>query len=285
MNEETSAPEHRLAPPPVTTDVCPKPTRSTVGRRIFFWIGIASISAAPSLGVTIRDPDDFPLSALILGILTFAVAAGVLSSQRWVRNLTRHTRLRRAILTAYIIRTIFAAIPLAPMLMDIWVGMIAMMTGGLFIVPFSTIINPPPTETTAFISTYILVLWQGFWLNLVVWVLVLLAWLFQRLFMQPPADRSNDSCPRCRYDLRSTIPGHPCPECGELKILRCADCGQDLPTGEASTPCPYCGSTRATTDPRWQSWVSRISLKGLTVFVLACIFWSTIMALINSKFL
>ena len=285
MNEETSAPEHRLAPPPVTTDVCPKPTRSMVGRRIFFWIGISSISAAPSLGVTIRDPDDFPLSALILGILTFAVAAGVLSSQRWVQKLTRHPRLRRAILTAYIIRTIFAAIPLAPMLIDMWVGMIAMMTGGLFILPFSAIADSPPIEATAFISTYILVLWQGFWLNLVVWVLVLLAWLFQRLFMQPPADRTNGSCPRCQYDLRSTIPGHPCPECGELKILRCADCGQDLPTGAASTPCPSCGSTRKTTDPRWQSWVSRISLKGLTVFVLACIFWSTIMALINSRFL
>ena len=255
-----------------------------VGRRIFFWIGISSISAAPSLGVTIRDPDDFPLSALILGILTFAVTAGVLSSQRWVRNLTRHPRLRRAILTAYIIRTIFAAIPLAPMLIDIWVGVIAFMTGGFFVVPFSTLIDPPPTEDTAFIMTYILVLWQGCWLNLAVWVLVLLAWLFQRLFMQPPADRSNDSCPRCRYDLRSTILGHPCPECGELKIVRCADCGRRLASVSASTTCPSCGSTRKTTDPRWESWVSRISLKTLTVFVLACIFWSIAMALVNSTF-
>ena len=82
--------------PSLGSDLLSKPTPAMITRRIVFWIGICSISAAPSMAITLQDLSDFPLPALILGILTFAILAGVLTSLPSVRRLTRRPRLRRS---------------------------------------------------------------------------------------------------------------------------------------------------------------------------------------------
>ena len=261
-----------------------RPTLAMVLRRVAFWIGICSISAAPSMAITLTDLEDFPLAALLLGILTFAIVAGTMTSLPWVRGFTRHARLRRSILIAYVARTIFAALPVASVFVDMFVGMIAIGTGSLIRAPFG-LGNEAPSELLVFVNTYFLVLWQGVLLNALVWLLVLSTWLFQRIFLQPPSVRSPESCPFCTYDLRGTLPGQPCPECGETRLAQCVDCGRNLAAEEPTDCCPSCGSTRGILDPRSRSWIDRVSPLALTSFVLGCIVLATILSFINLRFI
>ena len=125
---------------------------------------------------------------------------------------------------------------------------------------------------------------DGVLLNILVWLLVLIAWLFQKLFMRAPADPADGGCPKCGYDLRSTEPGRPCPECGDPKLARCADCGLDLATVGPSRSCPSCGSTRGTIDPRWRSWIDRVSPVLLLLLMFGGIAVGTIMSMVNEWF-
>ena len=273
MQDTPPQPEPQESLPPL--DTCPpsRPTRSMLARRIALWLGICSISAAPSLGITIQDRD-YPLLPQILGILTFAIVAGVATAQPGIRKLANHPGLRRSLLIAYSIRTLVAAVPIAPVMIDLFVGIFAVSLGGALTYTFSAWITP-------FGNTYFLVLLQGVMLNIVVWALVLLIWMFQRLFLQPPTVRMNSSCPGCEYDLRGTVPGRPCPECGEMKLARCVVCDQDLATGHALAACPGCGSTRGYIDPRSRSWVDRVSVQNLTMIVIAAMGWAFLMAFVN----
>ncbi|MBC01869.1 MAG: hypothetical protein CMJ34_01010 [Phycisphaerae bacterium] len=266
-------------------DPASPPTGEMQIRRIVLWIGICSVSAAPSLGLTLQDPGEFPLAALILGILTFASIAGLLTSLPAVRRLTAHQRLRRSVVVAYVIRTIFAALPVAPVFLDMWVGLIALGTGSILTDPLGHGHSEAPSNLMKFINTYLMVLWQGVLLNVLVWLLVPLAWMFQRLFMRAPIDGSSGACPNCGYDLRSTIPGCPCPECGEIRLAVCVDCGEDLSTGTPLTTCPSCGSVRPPVDPRWRSWVDRISRARLALVVVCCMLWGALMAITNTGLL
>ena len=259
-----------------------RPTWPMILRRIVFWIGICSISASPSLSLTLRD-DEFPTSALILGILTFATGAGIMTSLPWVRGMTRHPRLRKSVLVAYIIRTVFASIPLAPVMIDLWVGMIAIGTGGLLFDLLQSAWQGAPPSYLPFLSTYFLVLWQGVLLNMLVWVIVLFAWLFQRIFMTTPIRGAGEACPGCQYDLRSTPPGCPCPECGQRRLARCADCDHDLTPDVAVSSCPECGSTRGYVDPRTRSWIERATPKDLLLIVVGCLGWAALMTLFNQS--
>lgn len=245
-------------------------------RRITLWLGICSLSAAPSLTMSLQDQNDFPITAQFLGLLTFAIGAGILSSLPRVRSISTNERLRRSVFLAYALRTVAASLPGALLFLDVFVGTAAMLSGGLMI---ETLQVPPDlveSGTLEFLATYFLVLWQGVLLNVVVWIVILMAWTFQVIFMKKPEMRGGQGCPRCRYDLRSTPPGIACPECGDPKISHCMECGSRIATGWDGPACPACGSTAGTFDPRLTSWVDRVPAGRLCLMTAGCMAWASL---------
>lgn len=260
-----------------------RPTRQMVLRRITLWLGLCSLSASPSLTTSLSD-DDFGLGPQLLGILTFAVLAGVLSSRPPIRRLTSPPRVRNALLISYAIRTIAAALPMVLVFPDLFVGLFAVLSGGLVIERFFPP-SAPAHAISQFMATYLLVLWQGVLLNLVVGALAFVVWLFQVSFMPATAQRSFPSpsdggCPICRYDLRQTAPGQPCPECGKTKVARCGSCDRRIDSGGPGDPCPRCGS-HVTYDPRHRSWIDQIPPVRLGLLTAAAMIWTTGIVYLN----
>ena len=259
-----------------TRPILPPTSGEMILRRITLWLGICSLSAAPSLTMSLQDRDEFPIIAQLLGLLTFAIAAGILCSLPRVRAISTNERLRRSVFLAYALRTVAASLPGALLFLDVLVGTAAMLSYALMMETLQIPPNLVEGGTLEFLGTYFLVLWQGVLLNVVVWIVILMAWTFQVIFMKKPEIRGEYGCPRCRYDLRSTPSGIACPECGDPKISHCMECGSRITTGWARAECPECGSTAGTFDPRSKSWVDRVPAGRLCLMTAGCMAWASL---------
>ena len=167
--------------PPVDLAADFPSTPDEVARRIVFWLAVTTINAMPSFLVARSDIGPFRPDAMVMGILTLGVAAGIASSLPKVRCLLHRPHLRSTVIAVYTIRTVLTLVPMLMMLPDLLAGMASnILLAVVFIVgnEVTTLFglgSPLPSSPSGdgFLSTYVLTLIQGVVVNVALWLVVL----------------------------------------------------------------------------------------------------------------
>ena len=149
--------------------------------------------------------DDYDRSAMVLGVVLFALAmVGVTSTNRFYR-FSRRPFVRRTLYIGYGLRLFASVIFPIGMTTDFPTGlMISAAVDNLF-----DLFDHPYW----FLQTLLITLLQGTALNIILSVVMLAIWGVQRIFIQPKQINST-ACAKCGYDLIASPQDHPCPECG-----------------------------------------------------------------------
>lgn len=198
------------------------PTLDEVARRIAFWLAITTINAMPSFFVARSDIGPFRPDAMILGILTFGIAAGLASSLPAIRRLSSRPRLRSTVIAVYTIRTVLTLIPMLMMLPDLLAGMVSNIVLAVLLIVGNEMTSlvglgqPLPSSPSGdlFLLTYILTIIQGIVVNASLWLVILVVALGRTTLAGPEQPSPENGCRRCGYILQGLASGTPCPECG-----------------------------------------------------------------------
>ena len=237
MTESDAANTPAIAPPapPTTGPSKPVPrlsTRATV-RRCILWIVIAYVAGTASFILGWVGQQASP-AAMILGIGLYGGCIGVVSSSGRFRRRLQRPFIARSLKVGYGIRLATCIIPGAAMTVDMFPGIIAVMVGDVLAKGYGL-----GNFTTTLASTLV----QGTLINIATLAIVLLAWLFQKMFMEwkPPIRDTRD----------------------------CAGCGYHLETLEADTTsiCPECGQTNQGLNDR-RPWIDRTSWSKFLLVVI-----------------
>ena len=160
-----------------------------VGAVLFKWLVICAVSAGPSFfwGIMIGKQQLNAAIGMILGVLTFAAVYTVFECRPFVQRLLRNRLIKRTAKIGYGTRIGVSIIFPVGLYMDMIVGLGAMST----VEALTSKENPldggdvgrgPPTTVFWF---FITTLFQGVYLNIILFVYMLLVYALVRLFSRP----------------------------------------------------------------------------------------------------
>ena len=146
----------------------------TILRRLILWSIICVVSAAPSF--VIASGEKFDRGAMIVGVILFIAAYTIVTSTEAFERFHRRPFMRRTLYIGYGLRLLMsAAFPLG---IDFIPGILSVELVG----------NVLDVEIKSFLGTLLTTIVQGAILNIIIFVIMSLAYAFQRMFMTPPPD-------------------------------------------------------------------------------------------------
>ena len=158
-----------------------------VGAVLFKWLVICAVSAGPSFfwGVMIGRQQLNAAIGMILGVLTFAAVYTVFECRPFVQRLLRNRLIKRTAKIGYGTRIAISIIFPVGLYLDMIVGFGAMMTVEALVSKANPLDGggggPPASVSWFFITT----LFQGFYLNIVLFVYMLCVYVLVQLFSRP----------------------------------------------------------------------------------------------------
>lgn len=198
-------------PPPGTTSPTPFRglSRRATCRRCALWIVIGCVLGSPSFLIALGETDVSP-TAMILGIVMYGGAIGLVSSSAGFRRRLESPFVARSLKFGYGIRLLAGAIPHVTISLDLLTGIFALMAGELL---------EQSAGFNSFFATLASTLVQGTLINAAVLIVVSFAWLLQTMFMEwKPPVQDPRACAGCGYHLETLAPETTttCPECGRV---------------------------------------------------------------------
>ena len=155
----------------------------TLLRRLLLWTAICSVSAAPSF--YFAHVGEFNHSAMVVGVCLFILAYTAATSTAAFERLRRRPFVRRTLYIGYGLRLFLSAlIALGPIAVPTRIVLFADAWPGYLSVMLVKQLMQPETFSGTLLTTIV----QGALLNIIIFIVMLLVYGFQRLFLKPPAD-------------------------------------------------------------------------------------------------
>ena len=149
-------------------------------RRLGLWALVCSVSAAPSF--VIARGEGYDPRAMIVGVVLFTLIYSAATSTRPFEALHRRPFVRRTLYMGYGARMLLSiSFPLIPDLMmaDLFPGLVSL-----------AIVEKLGMPDKGFAGTLMTTCIQGAFLNVIVFVLMFMAYWIQRAFLKLPAEQA-----------------------------------------------------------------------------------------------
>lgn len=189
------------------------------GRRAIVATSLCLCGASPSFMLAFSE---FSVPGLVLGVAAFAGVLVLISWSGWFRRRLRMPHVRRSLSIVYWGRVALSVAWPVLIIVDGFPGLFAI---GLvqqlgFIEPGSTEAESVPAvlAMNGVLGTFLIVLVQGTFLNVILLIAALGLWAMQRVSLpSPPPVVGTTFCRRCGYCRDGFAEDHPCPECGDAR--------------------------------------------------------------------